>query len=122
MKNLLLLIIIFFAYVNPLRSCTCDYSLEEDLKESKFIFIVEVIESFDQPTWLESKNYSKNEIDSILRISGYHVKARIQKKYKGESINDTIIIKGDRGFSCAQEFLLGETYLVFLDSRDSIFS
>jgi len=113
MRLALLILLILncsFAY-----SCTCDFSLSDDFKESDLILIIEIEESFDGDKWKEDLFKSEEEIDSLSKVLGYHVQAKILKTYKGTLKSETIEIKGDMFFSCAQEFRIRGRYLVFLD-------
>lgn len=119
MKKIIIPFLLFFIVHIDINGCTCDYSLSQDLKDSKYIFVVRVLDILDSATFLEENIYDKKELDSVLNHSGYRVKVEIIRSYKKKISADTIIIAGDRLNTCSQEFFNKGIYLVFL-SRSNI--
>ncbi len=119
MKPILLIILLSF-YSEFADACKCDYSLKKDIKESNYILVIKVLENLDDPTNIILINRSRVELGSALLVSGFRVKVEVLKYYKGNLESDTIIIEGQRGYSCAQEFFIGKTYLAFLDGDESL--
>lgn len=109
----LVLVILLFNY-SSIYSCVCDYSLTDDFKETPLILIVEIEKSFDGERAEEDLFGTKEEVEARAKIWGYHVQAKVLKIYKGSLKFETIEIKGDMFFSCAEEFKIGSKYLVFL--------
>ncbi|MBL7936479.1 MAG: hypothetical protein JNM51_11805 [Bacteroidia bacterium] len=115
-----LLIILFFC-INTITASACKcrlVSVKDEYKSSQIIVSVTVLDILSPIEKIDTITNKDGTLSVQIPVYGYSKRVLVTKRFKGNIINDTMIVAGNNS-NCELYLALGKSYLIYGNIQDN---